>query len=255
MTRACGSTSVSGLDPDGGFSAHDGDARCPRRSWPTAWVSSGAIRRRTASSTAAGEPGSRNTSALAHDARVGARQHRRRADLLERQHAEQLAEPGQAAVEQRAHRLRRAIARRDTGAAGHDDDVALARQPRDRVAQRRRLLGEKAVGRHREPRLLDQPAQHLAAFVGVGRAAVGRGHQRHAHRRGGRGERLVVSDRRGRGHDDAAPDQRTRSPATRPATPAPARPSDAGPQPRAASRPAHQASVNPVIVGGSISVT
>ena len=34
-----------------------------RRSWPTAWVSSGAISRRTASSTAAGEPGSRNTSA------------------------------------------------------------------------------------------------------------------------------------------------------------------------------------------------
>src|SRR5215471_13185265 len=45
----------------------------------------------------------------AHHARVGARQHGGRADLLEGEHAEQLAEAIEAALEQRAHRLGRAV--------------------------------------------------------------------------------------------------------------------------------------------------
>ena len=118
----------------------------------------------TASSTAAGDPGSRKTSA-ADDAGVGARQHRRRPDRLERQHAEQLAEAGEVAVEQRRHRIGRAIAGRDAGPAGHQHGVAVARQPRHLVAQRLRLLGQDGVGDDREARRFKPSPQRLSTFV------------------------------------------------------------------------------------------
>ena len=194
-----------------------------RRSWPTACASSGAISRRTASSTAAGEPGSRNTSAppttpaSARDSIAAGPMSWN--DSI----AEQLAEAGQTAVEQRADGVGRAIARPDTGSARHDDGVAFARQPRDRVAQRRRLLGQQIVRRDGEP-APPRSAGAAGARLRWCRACGCRTRSpapRAPTRR--RGQRLVVGDGRGRGHGGAgASAQSTSSPATRPTTPAPA---------------------------------
>ena len=68
----------------------------------------------------------------ADHARLCARQHRRRADLPERKHSEQLAETWEPLLEERAHRLGRPIARRQPGSAGYEDGVGdlWARQRR-----------------------------------------------------------------------------------------------------------------------------
>jgi hypothetical protein len=60
-----------------------------------------------------------------------ARKERGGADLLVREHAEELAEAGDHAVEERLDRLRGDVARRDAGAAGEDHRThALPRQRR-----------------------------------------------------------------------------------------------------------------------------
>ena len=142
------------------------------------------------------------------------------------------------------------------GSAGDDDRVAFAaRAARTASRSAAGSSASKRLRRDREPRLLDQPAQQLAALVGFRRAAVGRGHERHPHRRGGRRQALVVGDGRGRGHDGAALAQRTSSPATRPVTPAPARASDARPSRAPPVGPRTTRSAKPVSAGGSISVT
>ena len=82
--------------------------------------SSGRISRSTASRHAAGEPGREKIDPAGPDARLGARQHRRRPDLLVGEPPEQLAEPRQPLLQQGVDRLERLVAGRDPRAARED---------------------------------------------------------------------------------------------------------------------------------------
>ena len=93
------------------------------RSCCTRAPSSGMIRRVIARRTAFSDPGSTKIALPRHRAGGRAAHHRRRADLLEAEHAEQLAESVQALLEQAVDGFEGAVARRDAGAAGGDDDL------------------------------------------------------------------------------------------------------------------------------------
>ena len=99
---------------------------------------------RAASSRAArraSEPGSTKIAQPPAMPAHGARQHRGRTDLLEAQHAEQLAEAVELLLEERRDGLVGRIASRDAGAAGRDD-----RATRGRVAAASRTMS-RDVGR------------------------------------------------------------------------------------------------------------
>ena len=197
----------------------------PRRSWPTAWVSSGAISLRTASSIGRGRAGQQEHQRGADDAGVGARQHRGGPDLLERQHAEQLAEAGQPAVEQRADRFGRAIARSDAGAARDDTASAVARQARHRrrAAPPAPPPAGRRTSRENPAPSINRRSSRPPSFVSGVRLSEA---VTIATRTAAADGDAPCGERPARKKPcDAAPrDQRTRNPATRPATPAPASP-------------------------------
>ena len=76
-----------------------------------------------ASRTAFSDPGRATTISPGVSPGTRPAEHRGRADLLEAEHPEQLAEPRQPLVEERVDGFERAVAARDAGAAGRDDDV------------------------------------------------------------------------------------------------------------------------------------
>jgi hypothetical protein len=143
--------------------------------------------------TAAGDPGSRNTRRRPPRTR---RRPRRRArawrppDLGERQRPEELAEALEAPLEERAHGLGRAIARRDAGAARHEHGVDAARRDERRHAraQRLRLLAQERLLDDGETGLDGEAPQHGAALVvggssGCPRPSAGRRERRPARAR------------------------------------------------------------------------
>src|SRR3970282_1221141 len=73
-------------------------------------------------------------------AALRAREHRRRADLLVGEHAEQLAEPREPLVEERLDRLVRRVAARDPGASREDEGLDR-RRGATRADDRRHLGG------------------------------------------------------------------------------------------------------------------
>ena len=122
-----------------------GTLRRHRLSSRTTCPSSGTIKPVIARRTAFSEPGSENTAVRADRAGAGAAQHRRRADLREAEHAEQLAEPVDALVEDAGDRLVGAVARGEAGAAGGDHDVDRAGLFQHEVADDERLVPDEAA--------------------------------------------------------------------------------------------------------------
>ena len=184
-----------------------------------------------------GEPGSRNTATRADGAGDGARQHRGRADLGERQHAEQLAvavDPllEQAATASTVGRARRRPCRRSAG----------RRRPRRRATPpprrgSRRVVGQQRLARDGEAGPLGQLAQpgarpRWSRACGCPTRSPGR------RDRAGRGDNALwsatVSDQTKARLDRRSEGQQT---GDQPAGPRPISPSGAPRQPRDASRP------------------
>ena len=119
-----------------------------RRASRTRCASSGSTSFSMPSRTACSDPGSAMTIVRPCKARRGAREHRGGADVLVAQHPEQLAETDQPLLQQPVHRLERAVARRDAGAAGGDDRIncGIRDERRDLRRHVRRL-----VLQHRPP--------------------------------------------------------------------------------------------------------
>src|SRR3989338_8782998 len=140
------------------------------------------------------------------DPHLRPREHRRGPDFLEGEHAEQLAEPGQALVEQAVDRLERGITGRDAGAARRDHRLHRGVRARraDGTGHVGRLVADDRRGDDlvaaREQELLDQ----AAARVGLGGLRVGD----REHETPDRARRvcLVLPGRAvGRGHVEAPP--------------------------------------------------
>ena len=113
--------------------------------------------------------------AAAADAGGRAREHGRRPDLLEAQHAEQLAEAVEPLLEEGRDRLVGGIALRDARAAGRDDharvparDLVAHDAPRPPPARR----GPSAARRRVWPACFEQLGDRLAARLGLERARV-----------------------------------------------------------------------------------
>jgi hypothetical protein len=117
------------------------------------------------------------------DSRRGAGHHRRRADVLITQHAEEFAEATDFFLEESLNRLEGGIARRDAGSAVEEDGVhiGLIEQDADRVGDEERLVLENLIGHDRVIVRGQEVFDLLAAGVGLFRASVTRRDDRAPH--------------------------------------------------------------------------
>src|SRR5216117_58475 len=118
--------------------------------------------------------GERDDDLAARHTRHGARQHGRRAHLLVREHAEELAEAVEAFLEEARDRLVGRVARREPRAPVHDHGVQAghAEELLEMGAEAPRVVGQDGVGEDAVPRLLEERTDAHAARVALGRARV-----------------------------------------------------------------------------------
>ena len=138
--------------------------------------------------------GQRDDNAAGDEACAGARHHRRRADFLVAEHAEQLAKTVEPLLEERADRFKRAVARRDAGSSCCDDrlNAAIGQMALDRAVHQLRIVpDDRAAGDHVAGGG-QQVGDGAAAAVVVERSRVADGDDETMN--GGRGIGLVLGD-------------------------------------------------------------
>src|SRR5581483_666160 len=115
---------------------------------------------------------------------AGAAHHRRRSDLVEAEPAEEFAESVETLLQDRRHRLVRAIARGDAGAAGRDDDfdVGVCQLPFDGVAHELGLVLHDRASGDAVSRAGEQIGDRASALVGLFGARVADGQHEAADR-------------------------------------------------------------------------
>src|SRR5215470_14780131 len=117
---------------------------------------------------------------------LGPGEHGRRADLLVGQHAEQLAEAGEALLQEGLHRLEGGVAAGDAGTAREDEGLhrGCGAAGADHCGDLRGIVLYDGVAGDLVPRLGQELADEDAARVGLGRLAVRHGEDKAADRGG-----------------------------------------------------------------------